>query len=189
MMKNVVRWGFAVLIVLVSYAEGQAQNPVTSVSHPSKDELAGFLVKAKRATYASQGDVDSVKNVLLPGTHQLEYSEGLFLYRDIYAGSAMFAGQEMVYYSGKPIWAMSYAGDIPEEVSSQDIEGLVKLLHKALMNVPDTIPYRGPTQIEDGAFRYANHAGGSFASFFGDENIQRAGRVLYTLHYEGGLLR
>jgi hypothetical protein len=188
-MKNVALWGSALLIVLASFAGAQAQNPDANASHPSKDELARFLVKAKRATYASQGDQDSVKSVLLPGTHQLEYSEGLFFYRDIYAGSAMFAGQEMVYYAGKPVWSMSYAGDIPEEVSSQDIEGLVKLLHKALMNVPDAIPYRGPMQIEDGVFRYANHAGGSFASFFGDEDIQRNGRVLYTLHYEGGLLR
>jgi len=188
-MKNVALWGSALLIVLASFAGAQAQNPDANASHPSKDELARFLVKAKRATYASQGDQDSVKSVLLPGTHQLEYSEGLFFYRDIYAGSAMFAGQEMVYYAGKPVWSMSYAGDIPEEVSSQDIEGLVKLLHKALMNVPDAIPYRGPMQIEDGVFRYANHAGGSFASFFGGEDIQRNGKVLYKLHYEGGLLR
>jgi hypothetical protein len=176
-------------MILASLAGAQAQNSDTSASHPSKDELVRFLVKAKRATYASEGDEASVKNVLLPGTQQLEFSEGSFFYRDIYAGSAMFVGQEMVYYAGKPIWSMSYAGDIPKEVSEQEVEGLVKLLHKALMNVPDAIPYRGPLQIEDGAFHYANHPGGSFASFFGDENIQRAGRVLYTLHYEGGLLR
>ena len=188
-MKNRALWTFALLSIFASslYAQGQASDKAASA--PSKDELVRFIVKAKRATYASQGDQDSVKSVLLPGTHQLEYSEGLFFYRDIYAGSAMFAGQEIVYYAGKPIWSMSYAGDIPEEVSSQDIEGLVKLLHKALMNVPDSIPYRGPLQIVDGAFYYANHAGGSFASFFGDESILRNGKVLYTLHYEGGLLR
>jgi hypothetical protein len=188
-MKNLTFCGCAFLIILASLAGAQVRTSDTGASRPSKDELVRFLIKAKRATYASQGDRDSVKSVLLPGTHQLEYSEGLFFYRDIYAGSAMFAGQEMVYYAGKPIWSMSYAGDIPEEVSSPNIEGLVKLLHKALMNVPDAIPYRGPLQIEDGPFRYANHAGGSFASFFGDEDIQRNGRVLYTLHYEGGLLR
>jgi hypothetical protein len=188
-MKNGALWGFVLLLILASSVSGRGQTPDKAASPSSRDELVRFLVKAKRATYASQGDVDSVKSVLLPGTHQLEFSEGLFFYRDIYAGSSMFAGQEMVYYAGKPVWSMSYAGNIPEEVSKQDIEGLTKLLHKALMNVPNATPYRGPLQIEDGAFRYANHAGGSFTSFFGDEGIQRDGRVLYTLHYEGGMLR
>ena len=188
-MKNGALLSFGLLLILAGSACIEGQTTDKAAPAPGKDELARFLVKAKRATYARQGDVDSVKTVLLPGTHQLEFSEGLFSYRDIYAGSAMFAGQEIVYYAGKPVWSMSYAGNIPEEVSGQDMDGLVKLLHKALMNVPENLPYRGPLQIDDGAFRYGNHAGGSFTSFFGDENIQREGRVLYTLHYEGGLLR
>jgi hypothetical protein len=167
----------------------QAQAPNAIPLAPSKDALVQFLVKAKKATYASQGDAATVKTVLLPGSRQLEFTDGQFFYRDIYVGDAMFAGQEMVYYAGKPVWSMSYGGEIPREVAKPDVEALVKLLHKALMNVPEGTPYRGPAQIKDGAYEYTNHAGGSFGSFFGNEDIRRNGRVLYKLHYEGGLLR
>ncbi len=188
-MIKAARYGIPFVLILAYCLCARAQAPEAVPLSPSKDALAQFLVKAKKATYASQGDEATVKKVLLPGTHQLEFSDGPFFYRDIYAGSAMFAGQEIVYYAGKPVWSMSYAGEIPPEVAQQDVEGLVKLLHKALMNVSESAPYRGPARIKDGAYEYTNHAGGSFASFFGDEDIRQAGRVIYKLHYEGGLLR
>lgn len=47
----------------------------------------------------------------------------------------MFAGQEIVYYNGKPVWTMSYAGNIPANVSRPDVDALVKLLHKPPMRV------------------------------------------------------
>jgi hypothetical protein len=163
-----------------------AQAPVSA---PSREQLVKFLLKAKANTYASQGDDATVKSPLLLGTHQLEYSEAPFLYRDIYTGSAMFAGQEIVYCNGKPVWTMSYAGNIPANVSNSDVEALVKLLHKALMRVPAEIPYRGPLNLRDGAYTYTNHPEGHFDSFFGREIIARGTAVLYELRYGGGLVR
>ena len=150
--------------------------------------LARFLVEAKKHTYA-QGDSAAVKPVLA-GTHQLEYSQGPFLYRDIYVGEAQFAGQEMVYESGKPVWTMSYAGTILPNVDSKDVEAAVKLLHTALMRVRVERPFRGPGLVTDGAYRYANHVEGTLESFFGEEMISRGVDLrLYELHYGGGLVR
>lgn len=160
-----------------------------SGSPTSHEDLVKFLLKAKVRTYASQSDDATVNPPLLPGTHQLEYSEGPYLYRDIYTGSAMFAGQETVYYNGKPVWTMSYAGNIPASVSRPDVDALVKLLHKALMRVPAEIPYRGPRQLQDGAYTYSNHPEGRLDTFFGREVIARGDAVLYELHYGGGLVR
>jgi len=188
-MSKVTRYGVLSVLILAICFCARAQNSEVASMLPSKDALVRFLVKAKKATYASQGDAATVKTVLLPGSHQLEFTDGQFFYRDIYVGDAMFAGQEIVYYSGKPVWSMSYGGEIPREVAKPDVEALVKLLHKALMNVTDGAPYRGPAQLMDGAYTYTNRAGGSFESFFGDEDIRRDGPVLYKLHYEGGLLR
>ena len=42
-----------------------------------------FLISAKRQTYASQGDNAPVAPLVL-GSRQLEYQEGVLLYRDIY---------------------------------------------------------------------------------------------------------
>ncbi|MGA2185518.1 MAG: DUF5680 domain-containing protein [Bryobacteraceae bacterium] len=156
---------------------------------PSREELVKFLVKAKVNTYAGAGDNATVKSPLLPGTHQLEYSEGPFSYRDIYTGEAMFAGQEIVYYRGKPVWTMSYAGNIPADVSKDDVDALVRLLHKALMGVPAEIPYRGPRLLQDGAYTYCNRPEGRLDSFFGRETIARGDTVLYALVYGGGLVR
>lgn len=175
-----------ILFFLAGSTLALAQTPAVA---PSRDELVKFLLKAKMSTYASQGDNATVKSPLLPGTHQLEYSDGPFLYRDIYTGSAMFAGQEMVYYGGKPVWTMSYAGNIPADVSKDDVDALVKLLHKALMRVSAEIPYRGPRHLQDGAHTYSNFPEGRLDSFFGREAIARSDAVLYELRYGGGLVR
>jgi hypothetical protein len=150
--------------------------------------LARFLVEAKKHTYASQGDSATLKP-LLAGTHQLEYSQGPYLYRDIYVGESTFAGQEIVYESGKPVWTMSYAGYIPPGTDSTDVQALVKLLHAALMRVPLDEPFRGPRRLDDGAYTYTNRVQGKLDSFFGDETIARGGATLYELHYGGGLVR
>jgi hypothetical protein len=150
--------------------------------------LARFLAEAKKRTYASQGDSATVKP-LLSGTHQLEYSQGTFLYRDIYVGESTFAGQEIVYESGKPVWTMSYAGYIHPGIEGKDVEATVKLLHIALMHVPLEEPFRGPRRIDEGAYTYANRVQGTLDSFFGDETIARGGAKLYELHYGGGLVR
>lgn len=150
--------------------------------------LARFLVEAKKHTYASQGDSASMKP-LLSGTRQLEYSQGPFLYRDIYVGESTFAGQEIVYESGKPVWTMSYAGYIPPGIGAKDVEATVKLLHIALMRVPLEEPFRGPRRADEGGYTYANRVQGTLDSFFGGETISRGGAKLYELHYGGGLVR
>jgi hypothetical protein len=150
--------------------------------------LARFLVEAKQHTYASQGDSASVKP-LLSGTRQLEYSRGPFLYRDIYVGESTFAGQEIVYESGKPVWTMSYAGYISPGIDGQEVEAVVKLLHIALMRVPIEEPFRGPRRVDEGGHTYTNRAQGTLGSFFGEETISRGSAKLYELHYGGGLVR
>ena len=58
------------------------------------------LLQAKRATYAGQGDEATV-TPLVPGSKQLEYRDGDYLYRDIYLGMAYFVGQEVVSHRGE----------------------------------------------------------------------------------------
>lgn len=47
------------------------------------DSFLPFLIRAKKETYASQGD-DAAVFPILEGSRQLEYREGEYLYRDIY---------------------------------------------------------------------------------------------------------
>jgi len=74
------------------------------------DSLARFLHTAKLATSAAaQGDSASVEPVL-PSTKQLEFVQGNFLYRDIYAGMTFFVGRALVYHLKRPVWSMAYSG-------------------------------------------------------------------------------
>jgi Domain of unknown function (DUF5680) len=174
----------------LSSAAAWPQNAPTDDSKPSfsREAFVRFLGEAKKHTYASQGDEATLKP-LLPGTHQLEYSDGPFLYRDIYVGGRTFAGQEIVYSSGKPVWTMSYAGHIPDGLDPKAAEGVVKLLHIALLKVPADEPFRGPRQAREGSLTYTNRVQGKLDNFFGDETIARGKVKLYELHYGGGFVR
>jgi len=62
-----------------------------------RGRFVGFLLQAKRATYAGRDDEATVAP-FVPGSKQLEHRDGDDLYRDIYLGMAYFVGQEVVSY-------------------------------------------------------------------------------------------
>lgn len=155
----------------------------------SHQELRGFLTEAKRRTYASQGDDASV-TPLLPGTRQLEYAAGSWLYRDIYAGMTYFVGQELVYYHHQPVWSMVYSGGIVDTPDSRGTPHTIyPFLQAALRLVSREQPYRGPRDYTEQGYRYTNRVDGSLLDFRGDETITAAGIIVYRLQYSGGILR
>src|SRR5437016_2775384 len=88
---------------------------------PDSAALAAFLLRAKRATYAAQGD-DATVTPLIPGSKQLEYREGERLYRDVYVGLTTFAGLETVDNTGAPRWAITCADRLePGEGGEADV--------------------------------------------------------------------
>ncbi|HZQ05449.1 MAG TPA: DUF5680 domain-containing protein [Anaerolineae bacterium] len=150
------------------------------------EQLAAFLVQAKRATYAAQGDTASI-TPLVPGSRQLEFPRGDWLYRDIYFGFAYFVGQETVYEKTKPIWAMSYAGGMVEE--NEDVLAVNEFLRTALRQVDVSSPYRGPGLLRGDGFQYTSQTNGTLENFYGIERISRSRAIVYELRYHGGRLR
>ena len=68
-------------------------------------ELACFLVKAKKATYANKTNkVNSSRKE----SHDYSYQENNYTYLDSFFGAENFSGQEIVYKDGKPCWSMNY---------------------------------------------------------------------------------
>lgn len=149
-------------------------------------QLAQFLVAAKRATYAAQGDEASV-TPLLPGGRQLEYRLGAILYRDIYFGFIYFVGQETVYENDTPVWAMGYAGGMT--ASQHDASATYRFLQMALRQVETASPYRGPGLIRDDNFQYTSQTNGTLENFSGIERVSSARNVLYELRYYGGRIK
>ena len=72
-------------------------------------ELAHFLVKAKKATYANKTNkVNSSRKE----SHDYSYQENNYIYLDSFFGAENFSGQEIVYKDEKPCWSMNYYGRV-----------------------------------------------------------------------------
>ncbi|MHA1255432.1 MAG: DUF5680 domain-containing protein [Promethearchaeota archaeon] len=153
-----------------------------------KNQFSEFLCNAKRSTYASIEDNGKVKSILQQ-SHQLEYREGPFFYRDIYFGGDYFVGLETAYYRNDPIWAMSYAGGLNAGVNTNQAPDIYEFLQEALMRITVLKPYRGPESYQAGKYKYSNRLIGIISRFSGVETITLEDIPMYQLHYSGGKLK
>jgi len=150
-------------------------------------ELAKFLVKAKKQTYAGEGKEITPQR---PGFKELEYSENDYDYRDSYSGFFYAPGQEIVRFKGVPIWSMSYSGGMKKEYH-EDVEFAEKVftfLKKALFKITEDIPFRGPKHLKEGDFEYINEVEGDITNFKGHEKILFKGKEVFSQDYIGGLI-
>lgn len=143
-------------------------------------ELSGFLVRAKRATYAA--GMQPVMPSRL-ASHDLPYSEGLWHYLDTYLGGLKFLGEEAVWYDNRPVWGMNYCGFTLVECMP---EGFPQFLKGALLHIPAEAPYRGPAEWLAEPFVYRCQWEGQFHCFWGMEWIEWKGQKVYELRFHGG---
>ena len=156
----------------------------------SKTRLAAFLVTAKRRTYAGLDDDATVSRPILPGSRQLEYSEPDLSYRDIYFGTAFFVGQEIVTANERVFWSMSYSGGVSPDITDRGrFRAIYAFLRQGLLGVGEARPFRGPSQFEQGDFRYINTSEGEISEFHGTEQIFHGATGVYGLRYSGGIIR
>ena len=149
-------------------------------------ELAGFLVRAKKSTYAKENPLEITPE--RPGFKELEYVEGIWNYRDSYTGFFCAPGQEIVRLNGTPVWTMAYNGGMTPNFRT-DItfaKETFGFLKKALALVDESQPFRGKELIE-GAWSYINQVEGDIRDFSGEEAILWGPRMVFTQKYIGGL--
>jgi|ERR1700687_50396 len=152
--------------------------------------LAAFLVTAKRRTYAGLDDEATVAAPILRGSKQLEYSEHDLSYRDIYFGMSFFVGQETVTANERVIWSMSYAGGVSPDITDRGrFLAIYAFLRQGLLGVGEGRPFRGPSQFEQGDFRYTNTSEGDISEFHGTEQIHHGATRVYDMRYSGGIIR
>tara|TARA_Y100000310_G_C20695329_1_gene825268 strand:+ start:1290 stop:1748 length:459 start_codon:yes stop_codon:yes gene_type:complete len=148
-------------------------------------ELNSFLIKAKKATYASSGE--GGENQLEDGSKELIFEEGVFKYRDRYFGFDPFVGEEIVWKDNQLFWAMNYFGKIfGEQISAKEIYNFLK---KAMSLVEEKRPFRGPSEFEEGDFKYVDVSKGTIEMFEGKEEIFYKGELVYFLYYHGGFVK
>ena len=143
-------------------------------------QIVGFLIKAKRATYAGKGAETAPSR---PASHDLVYREGDLMYLDTYLGGEKFAGEEALWIAGVPVWSMNYVGRVTGENFSGDF------LKEALLHVPEDKPYRGPRNYTNGDYAYFCDTEGDFDWFQGRETIDYRGKQVYECFFHGGIIK
>ena len=143
-------------------------------------ELACFLVKAKKATYANKTNkVNSSRKE----SHDYSYQENKYTYLDSFFGAENFSGQEIVYKDGKPCWSMNYYGRVIEENFNGDF------LKEALLQVDEELPFRGPLFYQKGEYLYLLRIQGKIDFFQGVEEIYYQTYKVYEGFIQGGIVK
>ncbi len=144
------------------------------------EEIIGFLIRAKKATYAGKGAETTSSR---PGSHDLVYRENDLMYYDTYLGGSDFAGEEALWIAGVPYWSMNYAGHVTGEEFSGDF------LKEALLRVPAGQPFRGPAEYSSGDYCYRCRTTGDFFWFQGHEYITLRGKRIYECFFHGSRIK
>jgi len=149
-----------------------------------KKELCNFLVEAKKSTYAA-GDL-AQKIINDDNSTTLIFEKGDWKYHDNYFGGEPYGGREVVFLKGKPVYIMTYYGQVNSSVS--DVNKVYGILIAALKLIPVNNPYRGPEEYSIGDLSYKNSFKGEIDSFFGEESIFENKKEAYKARYAGGFV-
>ncbi len=143
-----------------------------------------FLVTAKLAGYATAGEGGERDSD--DRGKEFRFSDGGLEYRDRYYGFNPFAGEEVVWRGGSPVWLMNYYGS----VNSADPKPpeVFDFLKRAMQRVTVDRPFRGPERLTEGDLEYLDEGSGDIGRFAGIEVIRHMGAPIYSLHYHGGAI-
>lgn len=154
-------------------------------------ELAEFLVKAKKNAYAGEGE----EKRLPDGSKLLVFRKGDFYYEDNYAGSYQAPGNEIVRWQredGQRIWQMSYSGGmLPKFWGDEKLSHLTfEFLKDALMQVNSKSPFRGLKIYGGIDFIYKAKVKGDIQRFLGKEEIinRKSLVTVFSQDFIGGLV-
>ena len=151
----------------------------------SLEQLNAFIVKAKATTYVGGGTRSLSYR---PGSHDLQFHEGVFSYLDSYFGGSDFLGQEVVYYEGQPVWVMNYYGRILEPSLITAAEA-GQIIQESLSRMYQEGRFLGGFEHSTENSTYVDTSEGDITSFIGREWITRENVKVYELTYHGGLVQ
>ena len=149
------------------------------------EELNAFIVQAKAATYV--GDGEQVEPCRL-GSHDLRFKNGRWAYHDSYFGGSDFIGEEVVYFEGRPVWAMNYFGRIlREDLITPAQAG--QMIKASLSRMYRENRFLGGFEHTLEGFTYVDQNDGTLERFIGKESIRQGQETAYELDYHGGLIK
>ncbi len=145
------------------------------------DDLKQFLYQANTHGYGSSNiSEEKLEN----GEHVIRFSDNNFEFKDVYYGGEPYAGQEVIFYDGRAVWAMQYRGEI---IEGEDFAPIYAFLGKALSNTSVGLP-RGIDGFSENDFLYSFTMSGNIENFSAQEKIFHGGKVVYRAKFLGGLV-
>jgi len=149
------------------------------------DQLNAFIVRAKAATYVGGGEPVTPCRL---GSHDLRFSADQWAYHDSYFGGSDFIGEEVVYFDGRPVWAMNYYGRILRDDLLTGVQA-GQMIKDSLSRMYKTGRFLGGFEHVEANLTYVDTSEGRVDSFRGREFIRRANEIAYELVYHGGLIK
>lgn len=141
--------------------------------------LQQFLIEAKKHGYASDVPPQKEKD----GSFSNRYEKEDWSFHDNWFGGEPFGGREIVLYKQKPYWMMVYYGSDTQKASDT-----IFVLRKALSQMPEEMPLRGPNVLEVGKYKYVNIWKDTIERFIGEEKIYFEGDEVFRTNYAGGFV-
>lgn len=171
---------------------GIPKNQLPSYNDLPTNLLIGFLIDAKKETYANS-NAEKINSSRL-GSNDYHYEDEIegekMIYHDTYFGGTKFMGEEVVYRgSDIPKWGMNYYGLTLDDNLSE--EAMDKALRPALMKVGEddsVLPLRGPSLFENDGYIYTFKTTGTMDDFEGIEEIYKDKKLIYRLRCHGGII-
>lgn len=153
-------------------------------------ELARFLVRAKKNAWAGDRGKTQPERA---GFKEYIFTDGEWSYRDSYVGFYCAPGQEIVRFQEQPVWTMSYDGGMAQEFWEDEnfARETFVFLKKALLQVEESMPFRGPERYEESNLVYKNCLiDGDIRRFEGEESIisTSTDALIFQQKYIGGLI-
>ena len=180
-LENLIQISNKITVTLDSLIKGKSVCSQSSINKKNDPEpIIEFLCEAKRNTYAAKGMEIEPSRLK---SHDLQYKNGKMMYLDTYLGGEKFSGEEALWISEIPIWAMNYTGRVLSESFSGDF------LKECLSLVSPETPYRGPVLHSHGDYTYHCKTDGEFSWFSGFEEIYYRNQKVYECMYHGGEIR
>ncbi len=147
------------------------------------EALRQFLIEANKAGYAGGNEKKWIKEP--DGSTTIVFEKGEWRSHDNFFGGEPYGGRIIVFYKNKPYWMMVYYGWVAEGVETDPVYGI---LRKALMQMPEDAPFRGPKKYKENGYAYKNTWSGDIERYFGEEQITQGEKLIYKASYMGGLV-
>lgn len=148
------------------------------------EQLQKFIIAANKAGYAKDGESRAEKES--DHSKSLFFEQGDFKSHDNWFGGEPYGGRSVVFFQGMPTWMIVYYGTV--DPAFEDMDGVYDFLRKALMQMPEDMPLRGPKKLEEGKWRYENNWQGDLGLYSGEETIYCEDKPVYDASYSGGLV-